>query len=826
MLVAQPRENNVVSFGGEAEDFGVADISVILEMLSTTLYPDKPKAVAREILCNALDAHVDAGRGDIPVDIIINDQQIEFRDYGLGIAREAIGPVFCTFAGSTKKGKDNQIGGHGIGGKSPFAVTDHFAVTSRHEGMLSTFSMYTTDRVPQHRYVGGRPCEDEGISVIIPLKNPELGKTMRYHVLRVAEDAAMKVRINEELHDFTTSMVFENDDFRITTRKEYRPPVNILYGRVIYPFEPKVDPELDDLHSKVVSICNSLRHQGRDLTISIKAPPSSLATALSRESLSFTDRSIRTLLDCFRNAVTFLEDQQEKAQTALLVANNVTSWTQLAAIKAASDTIVAPASDDSCATLFGQVALKAWRSRAAEPLVGLSKFTQATRSQIAWRQVTRFSTQPRRFHIEKLARVLGPLVNEVRVVNPATSHLDTTRYDYLAAGALVPDSRRLGKGAVADVLNRATKVTLVPSLAAIERERRGAGIYLILPRKRRAEAEALLPALTKLGYEVDAIAEPEIVRTPRLPREARPATRAREWSVLRTHRGRHGSYGREQTYKIDTATITPVAYLPLKSSSKEIQLDEVYGDSRFDDCLQLIAGGPVAYVRQISDFKEVINAAIPAITDCFETSIAEMQARLTPDAFYLALRISRAALSKAYSTLTTYAGTDDLMKVAAAYFPAAICPYIFPSARGIPTSNDVMKMIAMRHAATLLKSDKSRLDKILSTPVAKVAAQIKESHEAQTAALNRIGAILRDARPKTEALAAEVERFEARNLRLSPEEKLLFGMINLNEIIPDIQIAAFRTRTPEEIQASATRVALAEMALKAIFRRKDKAHAA
>ncbi|MFC5423805.1 MAG: hypothetical protein DI537_42070 [Stutzerimonas stutzeri] len=194
MLVAQPRENNVVSFGGEAEDYGVEDIAIVLEMLSTTLYPDKPKAVSREILCNALDAHVDAGRGHIPVDVIITDQQIEFRDYGLGIARQSIGPVFCTFAGSTKKAKENQIGGHGVGAKSPFSVTDHFTVITRHEGTLSTFSMYTTDKVPQHRYVGGRPCNDEGLSVIIPLKNPELGKTMRYHILRVAEDAAMKVR--------------------------------------------------------------------------------------------------------------------------------------------------------------------------------------------------------------------------------------------------------------------------------------------------------------------------------------------------------------------------------------------------------------------------------------------------------------------------------------------------------------------------------------------------------------------------------------------------------------------------------------------------------
>lgn len=824
MLVAQPRENNVVSFGGDAEDFGVADISVILEMLSTTLYTDKPKAVSREVLCNAFDAHFAAGRSDLPVDITIDEKQIEFRDYGYGIPRDKIGPVYCTFAASTKTHDKTQTGGHSVGAKSPFSVTDLFTVISRFEGMLSTFSLFTTDRVPQYRYVGGRPCEDEGLSVIIPLKTPNLGTTMRYHILRVAEDAGMKVRINGEIFDFTAAMIFENEDIRITTRKPHREPVDILYGRVIYPFERSVDPELDILHKELSQIADRLRGRGDAVTISVKAPPSSLATALSRESLSYTDQSIQNLLVQVRAALDGLKVARATAAELFLAANKIADWTQLVEIRNGRSGFNIPPTDNPSVDLFLRVELENWASRTVDD-AGMIAFAKASKSQVAWRQVEAFSKRPRRFHARKLARLLGPFTKELRVVKPTTSTFDVTRYAYLTGGDVV-ESRRLPPDVIKAILTKVSRVTIAPSLAAIEREKAGDGLYLIVARKDRAEAEALLGAIEKLGYSVGNIAEPEIVRTPRVPRAARAQAEAREWPVLVTTRSSWGSRNGEATYKVTNRRIQPVAYLPLAFTGEGIHLDSAFGKICFEECLEAIAGGPVAYIRQVSQLKDAAKDDLPEMATAIEASVGEMQDRLGRDGFYLAVRISRAAVGQAYQDLYSYSENEKSLRAAAAYFPAAVAPSLFPSAKVIPSSTDILKLIAVRQVAALYKNEKARLDKVLTSSSEKVKQIISDKGGEQAAALQRVMGTFRDAKPETPALAAEAEVLDGKTpkserARLSP-----FEMLSLNNFIGDILKVALMKIPSETTDLARARLDIVEATLRRMLDSKDARHAA
>lgn len=825
MLVAQARENNVVSFGGEAEDFGVADIGVILEMLSTTLYTDKPRAVSREVLCNAFDAHFAAGRENLPVDITIDEQQIEIRDYGHGIARDQIGPVYCTFAGSTKIHDETQTGGHGVGAKSPFSITDLFTVISRYDGTLSTFSLFTTDRVPQYRYVGGRPCEDEGISVIIPLKTPNLGSTMRFHMLRVAEDAGMKIRINGELFDFTTSMLFENDDIRITTRKSHRDAVDILYGRVIYPFQHAVDPALDALYKDLSLMAERLRGRSGSITISIKAPPSSLATALSRESLSYTDRSIQNLSAQFRAALGGLGVAQAKASTLFLAANKITNWCQLVAMRTSRAGFTLPVTNDASVDLFLGLELENWAARINDA-AGVINLAKATKSQIAWRHLKSFTKKPQLFHARKLAKLLGPLTRELRVVKPTTSAYDATRYAYLTGGN-VAESRRLAPDVVHNILTRTSLVTIAPSLAAIERERKGEGLYLIVSRKQRAQAEALLAGITKLGYTYAAIAEPEIVRAPRMPREARRAAEAREWPTLITSRTSWGSrHGGEHTYKVSGRRMEPAAYLPLAFTGEGVNLPSGCGKIRLEDCLEAIAGGKVAFVRQMGQLKDASKDDIPEMATVIEGYLDDMQERIGEDAFFLAVKISQAAVGTAYHDLYHNPDAEKSLYGAAAYFPAVVASRMFPSATAVPSSADILKLIAIRQVIALFKDGKCRLDKVLNSNSEKVRETIAATAALQMAAFQRVALIFREAKPATAKLRTEVEvldrRISGQNLSL----KVAFKMLNLNEYIPDILDAAL-TKTPSEIADDArARLETVESTLRRMLTIQDTSHAA
>ena len=81
---------NVTSIGaiGASNNFSIAMNAKAFRLLSDTLYQDKIGSIVRELSCNALDAHVMAGKGDVPITIHVPDQfepWLSFTDTGIGI---------------------------------------------------------------------------------------------------------------------------------------------------------------------------------------------------------------------------------------------------------------------------------------------------------------------------------------------------------------------------------------------------------------------------------------------------------------------------------------------------------------------------------------------------------------------------------------------------------------------------------------------------------------------------------------------------------------------------------------------------------------------
>lgn len=105
----------------------------------------------REILINALDAHVEA-KQDLPVDINIPtiwDEVFYVRDYGNGLSNEALMDIYMGYGLSTRRGTNEVHGGLGLGTKSPLAYTSSFMVTSYHGGVKSEYLVYyDEDNIP------------------------------------------------------------------------------------------------------------------------------------------------------------------------------------------------------------------------------------------------------------------------------------------------------------------------------------------------------------------------------------------------------------------------------------------------------------------------------------------------------------------------------------------------------------------------------------------------------------------------------------------------------------------------------------------------------
>jgi HSP90 family molecular chaperone len=121
------------------------DQLMIMNILSATLYTDKVSAVLREYGCNAADANVEAGRGDVPIEVTLPTRlspNVVIRDFGDGMTLDQVRGTFSKPGSSTKRHSNEITGMMGIGSKVGFAYGDSFLVTSYTRGTKAVYNCY------------------------------------------------------------------------------------------------------------------------------------------------------------------------------------------------------------------------------------------------------------------------------------------------------------------------------------------------------------------------------------------------------------------------------------------------------------------------------------------------------------------------------------------------------------------------------------------------------------------------------------------------------------------------------------------------------------
>lgn len=319
-------DTHAVIGGNNVQEFGIAQTAEFFTVLSNTLYSNKPLAVIREVLCNAWDAQIVAGRTDRPVIVKIDEDKLSIRDFGEGIPHDLIHNIYCVYGNSTKENDGNQTGGFGLGSKSPFAYSDHFTVVNHHDGLKTVHAIsrgsVMTQGKPDRRVMVSVPTTETGVEVIIPVKNREDMRNFIEITKDIASFGEMNVLVNGEQVEVVPISTAENNMF-LTTRKprgSYS-VINIRYGNVIYPVQP--DPEyigqwkrlkdiLDDIPSR-----NRYRN-GNEFCLILQAPPNSISVTPSRESLSNTETTIKTLRDLFNQIIDHMQTGSDMFEERLL----------------------------------------------------------------------------------------------------------------------------------------------------------------------------------------------------------------------------------------------------------------------------------------------------------------------------------------------------------------------------------------------------------------------------------------------------------------------------------------------------------------------------
>jgi hypothetical protein len=291
-MIAQQVERNVLRSNVQNEHaFTIKATAKTFQILSNALYSDKPLAVVRELVCNAVDSHVAAGKRDVPVEVNLPSRinpTLSIKDFGTGLDHDGIINVYTKFFESTKTESNDFVGQLGLGSKAPFSMFNTFSVEARHNGTKRVYTAYTNeDGIPTIAQMGESTTDEQnGLTVSMSVKPDDFDKfhnaakrALMYVTPKPIVNGAEGFVVYEVKHGLSgTNWKMRESDY---WAKMSGPAV--VQGSVVYPIDGNIIKEAG--LSPAAQVIASLNV---DFWMNI----GSVEVAPSREQLSYTKSTI------------------------------------------------------------------------------------------------------------------------------------------------------------------------------------------------------------------------------------------------------------------------------------------------------------------------------------------------------------------------------------------------------------------------------------------------------------------------------------------------------------------------------------------------------
>lgn len=316
-----PGEDTVVLTRGmtERKSLSIEANAKAFRTLIDTLYSDKIQSPIRELMSNAYDSHVAAGKADIPFEVHLPAKlapTFSVKDYGIGMTHEFVMDLFSTLYYSTKDGTidmpdgvdpDLLTGTLGLGSKSFFGYTDSSTLTCTDGEEKRIYSLHmATGRIPDIALMARMPCK-EPTSVKMEFSVKEQDFDAFYHAFKqvvLAYDVIPHVTPRGPMERFYEDNVRrqENAYIQVTDHiRRYTEGLNmygfsggirVRQGTVTYPLTPKIGS-----HPNVKLCLELLSLGGKSGNLHvIDFPLGSLGFQPSREGLEETDENIKRIV--------------------------------------------------------------------------------------------------------------------------------------------------------------------------------------------------------------------------------------------------------------------------------------------------------------------------------------------------------------------------------------------------------------------------------------------------------------------------------------------------------------------------------------------------
>ncbi len=283
---------------GEETAFTIGDPRWVMQTLAD-LYSNKELAVTREYSTNARDAHIEAGKANVPIEVTLPslyDPYFTVQDYGIGMSEEELTEVYTKFGDSTKRGSNSYNGMLGFGSKSAIAYTNQFTIVAVKNG-IETIGVIT--RKPDYSIVlkvvaSGAADKPNGVQVKIPVHNHEEFSHKARDFYRFWKPGTVLVN-GAEPKQAVGEKIDENLYFSPQPGTSYVVMGNVGY-RIANPDALFRNAKMNKISFVAyVNTCDCDRHLWMDIDGEEYSPHAAVEFTPSREDLKYTDHTKKTL---------------------------------------------------------------------------------------------------------------------------------------------------------------------------------------------------------------------------------------------------------------------------------------------------------------------------------------------------------------------------------------------------------------------------------------------------------------------------------------------------------------------------------------------------
>ena len=264
--------------------------ATIFDIFTSGLYSDPIGSIIREITSNCFDSHVEANKNSPKNPVIVkltkevSGNFISFIDKGVGMSPDRVHNIYGTYFKSTKNETNDEIGGFGLGGKTPLAYTSSFFLITRKDKIEYTYNIFMGNESPMVELMSQVSTKKvNGTEVKVPVKENDIyqfeKKSLRqlYYFENIVFEGFSDSYVTNEYN------IFKGKTF-LYRGNTYSYSMHVCIGMVAYPINfEALDVEESDYNIPVAIKLEIGELNGSGVT-------------RSREELKYTDENKKIIL--------------------------------------------------------------------------------------------------------------------------------------------------------------------------------------------------------------------------------------------------------------------------------------------------------------------------------------------------------------------------------------------------------------------------------------------------------------------------------------------------------------------------------------------------